>query len=233
MGRFTRSYLTIALLALLCASSLPGANTYTAQARPSSLMLQATPIFSDGFESGNLSQWTAVSGLAVQQQVVHTGTWAARATSTGVAAYSNKLISPSRTELFYRIKFILLSKTTTQNLLKFRGVGSTGGSSILGLFVTSSGILGYRNDVAAVSMNSTTVISGNAWHEIQVRLRINGTAGEVQIWLDGAQVADLSRTDNFGTGPIGNIQLGENAASRNFDTAYDELVVDTSFISST
>src|SRR5687768_15879477 len=122
MGRFTRSYLTIALLMMLCASSLPGANTYTAQA-------QATPIFSDGFESGNLSQWTAVSGLAVQQQVVHTGTWAARATSTGVAAYSNKLISPSRTELFYRIKFILLSKTTTQNLLKFRGVGSTGGSS--------------------------------------------------------------------------------------------------------
>ena len=47
-------------------------------------------VFSDGFESGNLSQWTASSGMTVQQQVTYAGSWAARATSTGSPAYAYK-----------------------------------------------------------------------------------------------------------------------------------------------
>ena len=233
MGRFSRSFMTVTLLMLLCASSLPGVSAHTAQAPASSLMLQAAPVFSDDFESGNLSKWTAVSGLAVQQQVVYDGAWSARATCNGLASYANKLISPGRPELFYRIRFNVVSQSTTMNLLKFRTVGSTGGSSILGLFITSGGRLSYRNDVTAASINSTRDVSRNVWHELQVRLLINGTAGQVQVWLDGTQVAELNRTDNFGTALIGNIQLGENGASKTFDVAFDDVAVDTSFISPT
>ena len=46
-------------------------------------------LFSDGFESGNLAQWTNVTNLVVQQ--VDTGSYAARGTATaGGAAYARK-----------------------------------------------------------------------------------------------------------------------------------------------
>ncbi|MDP9472224.1 MAG: polysaccharide deacetylase family protein [Chloroflexota bacterium] len=60
--------------------------TPTATATPTG---SATPtpsttvgIFSDDFESGDLSRWTAASGLTVQKQEVASGAYAARGTST-------------------------------------------------------------------------------------------------------------------------------------------------------
>src|SRR5690348_10563375 len=43
----------------------------------------ADALFGDDFETGDLSRWSTVSGLAVQQQVVFGGAWAARGTSSG------------------------------------------------------------------------------------------------------------------------------------------------------
>jgi len=50
------------------------------------------PLFVDGFESGDLSGWTAVSGLAVQQQQVYAGAWAARGTTSGPGVYATKTL---------------------------------------------------------------------------------------------------------------------------------------------
>src|SRR5205085_3571543 len=66
------SRLAVALsVALVLTSFLQGASS------------AASFLFSDGFESGNLSSWTGSSQMAVQQSVVESGSWAARATSTG------------------------------------------------------------------------------------------------------------------------------------------------------
>jgi len=70
-----RPLVPLALLALLLALMVSTAGA-------------AGLVFSDGFESGNLSQWTASSGMTVQQPVVYAGSWAARATSTGSPAYA-------------------------------------------------------------------------------------------------------------------------------------------------
>ena len=45
------------------------------------------------------------------------------------------------------------------------------------------------------------------------------------MWFDGLRVAALSRTENFGTAPIGSIQLGENATGRVYDIFFDDVAV--------
>jgi acid phosphatase type 7 len=189
----------------------------------------ATPIgfFNDDFESNSLSRWTSVTNLTVQQQEVFAGSYAARGISNNLPTFAYKQLSVAQNELYYRLRFKIISQTQTMNLLKFR----TGtGSSILGVFVSNTGVLGSRNDVVAVSTFSTTPVSKGAWHELQVRVLINGSAGQAEFWLDGNRVDTLSQTEAFGTNPIGRIQLGENASGANFDVAYDNVTLDTQFI---
>ena len=185
-------------------------------------------LFADDFETGNLSRWTSVSGLGVQQADVFSGSWAARGTSTGAATWGYKQLSESQTELYYRIRFKMAAPPAgSVYLLKFR---TATGSSLLGLYVTSTGKLSIRNDVAGVSISSTTTVSTGAWHDVQVRVRVDGASSQTETWFDGARVDALSRSDSLGTTPIGRIQLGENSTGRTYDVAFDTVLVDTSFI---
>jgi hypothetical protein len=195
--------------------------------------LASTPVpqgvFSDGFEIGNFSQWTSRTGLVVQQQEVFAGSWAARGTTTNGATWAYRQLASTYTELFYRLQFKVVSQgpTSNVNVLKFR----TGtGASILGVYRSSSGNLAYRNDVAGISTASSTPVSAGVWHDVQVRVLINGVFGATETWLDGIRIAALSKTENFGTSPIGRIQIGENSTGRTYDVAIDEVVADTAFI---
>ena len=77
----------------------------------------------------------------------------------------------------------------TVYLLRLRTCGN---GSILGLYVSSSGKLGYRNDVAGASRISATTVTLRTWHEVLVPLLINGTAGETELTCDGIRVDNLS-----------------------------------------
>src|SRR5215213_8183604 len=189
-----------------------------------------TPIgfFNDDFESNSLSRWTSTTNLIVQQQDVFAGSYAARGISNSLSTFAYKQLSVPQMDLYYRIRFKIISQTQTMNLLKFR---TEAGASILGVFVSNTGLLGSRNDVTAVSTFSTTPVTKGTWHELQVRVLINGAAGQAEFWLDGNRVNALSKTEAFGTNPIGRLQLGEKDAGVNFDIAYDDVTVDTQFIS--
>jgi len=187
-------------------------------------------LFSDGFESGNFSQWTSVSGLTVQQQEVHAGLYGARATSSGTATYAYKDLSPVQNELYYRLWFKILSQGSNSIYLQRFRTGSNG--SILGVLVTSTGKLSTRNDVAGVTTTSTTVVSSGAWHELQVRVLIDGAASETEVWLDGTRIDSLSKIENLGTTSVGRIQLGDSSTGRTYDVALDQVALSTQFIGS-
>jgi chitodextrinase len=186
-----------------------------------------TGLFADGFENGGLSNWTSVTGLTVQQQQVFSGSTAARATTTGPARWAYKTLGSTYADLYYRIRFKVVSQATTANLLKFR---TSTGASLLGVYLTNTGRLAYRNDVAAQSTTSTAVVSPGAWHTLQVRVLVNGAASETETWLDDVKIAALSKSESLGTAQTGRVQLGENSADRTYDIAYDTVLVDTSFI---
>lgn len=185
-------------------------------------------LFGDDFETGDLSRWTTVNGLVVQTQEVFAGGYAARGTTSVAPAWAWRQLASGQTELFYRLRFKVISAAPqTTYLLKFRT--ATGGA-MLGVYVSSTNRLSTRNDVASISTVSTTTVAFGTWHELQVRIRINGATGQTEVWYDGASIAALAKTFDLGTAPIGRIQLGDNAAAASYDTAFDNVEVNTQFI---
>jgi hypothetical protein len=201
--------------------------------KPSNTATVATPraaLFADDFEGGTMGRWTTVGGLVAQQAVVYAGAYAARGTSTGAATYAKKTLSAAQTDLSYHLRFRLASRggASTVTLLRFRTAGD---ASVLGLYVNGSNRLAYRNDVGAVSRTSTTTVTLGAWHEVEVRVRVNGTASQTEVWYDGVRIPALSRTENLGTAAIGRVQLGEGGTGKTYDVAFDDVVVDRNCIS--
>ena len=196
---------------------------------PVTVTTPANAMFYDAFESGDLSQWTMVKGLTVQQQETYSGSWAARATSTaGTAVYAYKQLDQGQTELYEQFKVKIVSQgANSVNLIKC--LTSTG-TSVVRLYVTSTGKLAYRNDVAGATTISSTVVSSGTWHTVEFHALVNGASGHVDVWLDGTKIGALSKTENLGTTAMGRVQLGESSTGRNFDVAFDELVVDTAEI---
>jgi hypothetical protein len=180
-------------------------------------------LFSEGFESGNLSQWTSGQGLVVQNQQVANGSFAARGTSVaGGATYARKLLAAPQTDLYYRILFNVISQgPNTVNLMKFRTAADT---AILSVSINNLGNLSYRNDLAGTSVNSTVGVSPGSWQTLQVHVRIADTASQIEVWYNNILVSALSRTDALGTNPVGVLQLGENTPALTYDIAFDEVV---------
>ncbi|MDH4113482.1 MAG: hypothetical protein OEV60_12520 [Actinomycetota bacterium] len=158
--------------------------------------------------------------MVVQQQAVHAGGNAARASSTGAAAQAQVQLGQTESDLYYRTWFKLESQANNNvYLMKFR---TASGSSLVGVYVNSNGSLRYRNDVAGSTTTSNTFVTQGVWHELQVRLRTG--AGRVETWLDGNPVAQLTKNEAVGSTPTGRLQLGENSTGRTFSVAFDDVV---------
>ncbi|HEX8992558.1 MAG TPA: hypothetical protein VF784_12840 [Anaerolineales bacterium] len=210
--RFTRATLVGTLVLLLAFSLL-----ITSPGRAS------TPVFSDGFESGNLSAWTTSTGLTIESTLVHSGGFAAQANTTNGDTYAKKTLPATYSDGYFQIYFDLISNATQANLLRYR---TSTGTSIGYLFVNTLGELGLRNDVGLVTVVSTTTVSPGVWHSLELHATINGASGITEVWLDGVHVNDLSITTNLGTAPIAAIQIGEVQTGRTFNVVFDDVVFD-------
>src|SRR3954452_2840599 len=175
----------------------------------------------DGFESGTRRGWTA-AGVTTQQAQVFTGAWAAAATASGSPADAWFQLSAPTSELYARLRFKLLSQgTNSVTLLRFR---SSTGAALASAFVSSTGKLSTRDDVAATTATSTAPVAPGWWHELQVHLNA-GASPRLDVWLDGFPVTALSTTPSAAT-PIGRIELGDSSTGRTFDVAFDDVAAD-------
>jgi len=84
--------------------------------------------------------------------------------------------------------------------------------------------------VAGQSTSSPVAVSAGAWHTLQVHVVVDGASGQVETWLDGTSINQLTKTESLGAAPIGRLQLGENSPDRTYDIAFDAVAADTSFI---
>jgi len=187
-------------------------------------------LFSDGFESGDFSQWTSMAGLVIQQQDVFAGQYAVRGSSTGTATYAYKQLSTNQSELYYRLLFKVVSQgANSVYLQRFR---TSANSAVLGVFVSSTSKLGYRNDVTGMTTTSSTSVAPGVWHELQTRVLVKGGVSETDIWLDAVHISALSKTLNLGTTAIGRLQMGENATGRTYNIVFDRVALSSNFIDS-
>ncbi len=183
----------------------------------------SAPVFSDGFESGNLSAWTTSGGLTVQSTTVHTGSYAAEGNTTNGDTYAKKLLPTTYSDGYARIYFDLVSYSSQVNLLRYRTAAD---ASIAYLLVDPSGKLGFRNDIAATTVTSTTSVT-SGWHALEFHAVMNGASSSTEVWLDGSPVSDLSLTTDFGANLIGKVQIGEVNTGRTYDVVFDDVTFDT------
>jgi len=181
-----------------------------------------TPLFMDNFEAGNLSLWSAQQQMIVQSQQVHGGTYAARGTSTGSPTYAVAQLPTSQTSVYWSSYFRIFSNKTNAGLLE---VQSAGGTPIATFYITDKGKLAYTNDVAGTTISSPANV-GNGWHQVKVHVT-SGATSQVQVWLDGGIVNQLTGTTNLGTAAIGKVVIGDTASGHTYDIAFDDVIADT------
>src|SRR5258706_1926376 len=185
-----------------------------------------TPIFSDGFESGNLSAWTTNGGLTVQSTLVHGGNFAAQGNTTIGATYAKKTLPMSYSEGYARIYFNIASMSSQVNLLRYRTATDV---SMTYLFVNTSGKLSLRNDISAITITSTTSVS-SGWHALEFYVLSNGASSITEVWLDGVRINDLSITTDLGINLLGKVQIGEVQGGRIYNVLFDDVIFDTQAI---
>jgi parallel beta-helix repeat protein len=192
----------------------------------SATTITASFVFSDGFESGNLSAWTTNGGLVAQTNLAHSGGWAAQGTTTDGRTYAKKQLATTYTEGYLRSYVYLAAGYTSQvGVLRYRTATDV---SLGYLFVTTTGRLALRNDIGAITTTSSTTLSSGSWHSLELRLVVNGTSSSTEVWLDGVSIGDLSLSNqNWGTTPIGKIQIGEVQSGRTYSVAFDDVAFDT------
>jgi hypothetical protein len=182
-------------------------------------------VFADGFETGSLSRWTTSTGIAVQATEKFSGSYGALASlNKGTTAeFASRTLPGTYTDLYYDVRFKLLSgKSSNTNILRFR---SATGGNILGLYYSGNKTLGYRNDVANTTTLSTTSIPVGVWQEAQVRVRISGATSRVDVWFNGNPVTALTKQDNLGSNPVGQVVAGESTSAGAYDFALDDVRV--------
>jgi hypothetical protein len=211
--------------------------TDNAGGSPQSVTLSGTGVtagiyFSDGFESGNFSQWSvpAFSGQAnVQSTVVNSGTYAAMFTNTGgqyTYLYSD-LANGAQTATYTRFYFRFSSLSASTPIAFGRDInGNTlweidydAGRHGIDIYFWNGARTRY--DV----YSNTNLLSANTWYSIEVQAN-ETTSGHGEVWLNGTSIGaidgDLSVTQGYAR-----LFLYDDADGTAY---YDDVEVANSFI---
>jgi hypothetical protein len=128
-----------------------------------------------------------------------------------------------QTSVYWSSYIRIFSNKTNAGLLE---VQSAAGAPIATFFITDKGKLAMTNDVNATTISSPANV-GNGWHQLKVHVTVSGATSQVQVWLDGGIVNQLSVSTNLGTAAIGKVVIGDTAAGHIYDIAFDDVIADT------
>lgn len=179
--------------------------------------------FSDGFESGGFSRWTKDKGMSVQTAEVHSGTFAA--TNDTSAAWAMKDLGSGQSDLYARMLLNVTDRTDTFQVMRLR---TSSNQNLVVLLVLKNGKIRIRNAVTGTNNTlATTVHAG--WNDLQLHANVAGGSSRIELWLDGAKVAELGPV-SLGTTPIQRVEIGHRGAGKTYEAFYDDVEVNTSFI---
>ena len=193
--------------------------------------LDSPLIFSDDFETyGNSSRWSNKTRFDVQRDVVKDGFYSARLTDTGSQpAYGLKHLDANYTRLYARVSFQVIEiGTRPVTLLQLRPTES---GSVVAFQIQPSGQISYTTgatDITSVSTSSTTL---GEWHDLQVFIDTTKSENNIDVWIDNNAITSLKQSAWLGnTSGVRVLQLGDNSAGLQSDIAFDNILVDNSFI---
>jgi hypothetical protein len=207
----------VVALALLIVASVAAATAASAAAA------SLTPVFSDGFESGAMSGYRNVTHSAVQQSLIHSGSWAWRATNpNGAPSYAYHRLPASYNEVWVEAWVYLVSHQSSVKLFAVRPVGQRS----LDVYVDTRNRVSVRNNIGAATTYSKTTIANGGWHRVVLHAVAGDGTGRLDVSLDGAAVPGLTLTgQKLGYLPFGELRLGDTATAATFDIILDDIVV--------
>jgi hypothetical protein len=184
-----------------------------------------TALFADDFETGSTGRWTSNLGLVADATQAHGGSFGVRAASgaAGAAAWAYQQLPTPLGDLDATLWFRLNS--VGPNVVDLMKLRTATGTALLTVFATSTGRLGYQNNVTSPSTTSSTIASMGAWHKLEVHVVVDGDASRTETLLDNQPVVALTKTESLGTTPVGRFQVGENIAGRTYDVGFDDVAV--------
>jgi hypothetical protein len=208
-----------------------------------------TEIFSDGFETGNYNNWTgttigAGNTLEVSSTYAHTGTYSSKAIlaeNVGGYAYAYKTLATVGNTAYMRLYFYLdafalatagrafwfmwmKGHATTDTGYNYATLKIYGSTQALQLYYRTTA--GYQTDTSA------TTISLDTWYCLEIKAVVESAdAGEVRVYLNGTEVADLAQTglnNAVGWGGIKGVWAGGSLSHVEVGTSctfYEDCVV--------
>ena len=184
-------------------------------------------LFSDGFESGSMHSWLTSKAMVTQQQTVHSGTWAASTTATSGPMAATATLGGTYPELYLKTWVYLRSEASQVTLLSLL---SAKGVAIASAGILPSGRLFTRAGTKANIVRSQQVLPLAGWHELQLHAALRGGTGQIDVWLDGVPVTDLSKKPALGKTPFGRIQIGQASGRPKFAASFDDVAADPLYI---
>jgi concanavalin A-like lectin/glucanase superfamily protein len=215
-----RSLIPTAVLMAVVASLAGGASA------------RADTIFTDGFESGDFSQWSQVQtggdGTAVvQSAVVRTGTLAAQlseSSTAGSKAYVRMTFGAAQQDLTASGDFRVLQQGASGGNVPFFRLLDPNSARILSLYRqngTSGSIgLGYAGSYFSTSGS----LPLNTWGTIALHVITGGTSSTVEVRLNGTLIYQTTGA-NLGTAGVSTIQLGNDTAAQAGSVVADTIAV--------
>jgi len=152
-----------------------------------------TEIFSDGFESGDFSEWTGTAGSpSVQDSVKHSGTYAMTATGTA-DKYAYKTFT-GQTTLHVRVyvRYSSLSSWASNNQFT-RPIRIEGDDTFIATVGVASDRIGmYTSQPSGAWTTAAYTFNVDTWYCIEFRFVKHASAGEYRVYVDGSE--EISRT---------------------------------------
>jgi Calcineurin-like phosphoesterase len=193
-----------------------------------------TPLMMAGFESGDLTGWSPTVGqIAVQAGTAHTGSHAAALTSTGGQTFALQTLSVSSATLYAQGWINIVNQSTAVTIfgLRTQATVSSPAYQVAQVYLNAGGTIKILNNVSRISYLGNTTLTSGGWHELT--FAVNQTMGTMQVWLDGSPVqfatpagwTAVVESQNLGSVPMSNFQLGDDSTGRVYSWYADDLTV--------
>jgi hypothetical protein len=191
-----------------------------------------SPLFRDGFESGNFSAWTAVNTNAggtavVENYLAAGGQFAARlsaTTSAGSYAYARKALSVPATNLTVSGDFNVRAQGAAGSTVPLFRLFDPSGALVVSLYRLNltNGELWVQADGAY--RRTTGMLALKSWGHLQLQV-VEAGAGTstVAVWLNGTLIYQ-NRGLSLGTTGVQTLQMGNEAHGQIFDLVADNIV---------
>ena len=190
----------------------------------------ATILFSDGFESGDFSHWSSVTVAAdasatVQSNIVHSGGYGARLSSTanaGARAFVLKDMQPELPDLRADGAFNVQAEGAPGGNVPLLRFFDAAGNRLVSLYRQNGNSgLWVKHSGAYYATNQTIALG--TWYNLGIRAAVGSPGtGTVEIWLNGLPVYSTASA-TLGTSPIMTVQIGNETPGQAFNLVADDI----------